>query len=135
MAVVCEADDPAALQTALATYAGSAFQADWVAVMAGDGVLASYGNPPADSYLIALARGASSSRPVVPGLAGPDDLAAAPLATRGARSCSSGGRGTSSGSGNGPSCWPWPASPTTSGVASMPRPILPARHPVGATAG
>jgi hypothetical protein len=84
VAVVCEADDPAALQTALATYAGSAFQADWVAVMAEDRVLASYGNPPVDNYLIALAQGTASSPAVVSGLGGPDDLAAAPLATRGA---------------------------------------------------
>ena len=33
VALVCEADDAAALQRTLATYAGSAFQADWVAVM------------------------------------------------------------------------------------------------------
>src|SRR5882724_4369782 len=84
VAVVCEADDPAALQTALATYAGSAFQADWVAVMSEDRVLASYGNPPADNYLVALAQGAASSPAVASGLAGPDDLAAAPLDTRGA---------------------------------------------------
>jgi hypothetical protein len=84
VAVVCEADDPVALQTALATYAGSAFQADWVAVMDDDGVLASYGNPPADNYLVALAQGAASSPAVASGLAGPDDLAAAPLTSRGA---------------------------------------------------
>jgi hypothetical protein len=84
VAVVCEADDPVALQTALATYAGSAFQADWVAVMDDDRVLASYGNPPADNYLVALAQGAASSPAVASGLAGPDDLAAAPMTTRGA---------------------------------------------------
>jgi hypothetical protein len=47
-------------------------------------VLASYGNPPADNYLVALAQGAASSPAVASGLAGPDDLAAAPLTTRGA---------------------------------------------------
>jgi len=82
VALVCEADDAAALQRALATYAGSAFRADWVAVMAEDRVLASYGNPPADNYLVALASGAASSPAVASGLAGPDDLAAAPLTTR-----------------------------------------------------
>ena len=82
VAVVCEADDVAALQGALATYAGSAFRADWVAVMAEDRVLAGYGNPPADNYLVALARGAASSPAVANGLAGPDDLAAAPLPSR-----------------------------------------------------
>jgi hypothetical protein len=84
VAVVCEADDPAALRSALATYAGSAFQADWVAVMDEDRVLASYGNPPADNYLVALAQGAASSPAVASGLAGPADLAAAPLPTQGA---------------------------------------------------
>src|SRR6184192_2968399 len=74
VAVVCEADD-AALRTALATYAGSAFQADWVAVMDQDRVLAAYGNPPADNYLVALAQGAASSPAVASGLSGPADLA------------------------------------------------------------
>jgi len=82
VALVCEADDAAALRTALATYAGSAFQADWVAVMDKDQVLAAYGNPPADNYLVALAQGAASSPAVASGLAGPADLAAAPLVTR-----------------------------------------------------
>ena len=54
------------------------------AVMDKDRVLASYGNPPADNYLVALAQGAASSPAVASGLSGPDDLAAAPLATRGA---------------------------------------------------
>src|SRR5207253_11217017 len=40
----------------------------------------------------------------------------------GKRSCWSGGPATSSGSGSGPSCWPWPASPTTCGAASTPPP-------------
>src|SRR5437764_327726 len=84
VALVCEAADAAALQQALATYAGTAFRADWVAVMAADRVLASYGNPPADDYLVALASGAASSPAVVAGLAGPADLATAPLAGRGA---------------------------------------------------
>src|SRR2546429_3167829 len=60
VALVCEADDATALPTALATYAGSAFQADWVAVMDKDRVLAAYGNPPAANYLVALAQGAAS---------------------------------------------------------------------------
>jgi hypothetical protein len=94
VALVCEADDPGALQTALATYAGTAFQADWVAVMRGGDVLASCGNPPVDSYLAALAEGSASplpaasgpaaSGPGAPDLAGPDDLAAAQLETAGA---------------------------------------------------
>ena len=84
MALVCEADDAAALQRALATYAGTAFRADWVAVLADDAVLASDGNPPADAYLVALASGATSSPAVASGLAGPADLAAAPLTSRGA---------------------------------------------------
>ena len=84
VALVCEAEDAPALQRALATYAGTAFQADWVAVLAAEQVLASYGNPPAENYLVALASGAASSPAVVAGLAGPADLAAAPLATRGA---------------------------------------------------
>ncbi len=62
VAVVCEADDAVALQNALATYAGSAFH----------------------NYLVALAQGAASSPAVASGQAGPDDLAAAPLTTRGA---------------------------------------------------
>ena len=84
VALVCEADDAAALQTALATYAGSAFRADWVAVMAEGRMLAAYGNPPADNYLVALASGAISSPEVVAGLSGRADLAAAPLASHGA---------------------------------------------------
>ena len=79
VAVVCEAADVTSLQTALATYAGSAFQADWVAVMSEKEVLAAYGNPPADNYLVALAQGAASSPAVTSGLGGPADLAAAPL--------------------------------------------------------
>src|SRR5438270_245360 len=75
VALVCEADDAAALRTALATYAGSAFQADWVAVMDKDQVLAAYGNPPADNYLVALAQGAASSPAVASGLAGPAAVA------------------------------------------------------------
>jgi hypothetical protein len=84
VAVVCEAADVAALQTALATYAGSAFQADWVAVMNEKEVLAADGNPPADNYLVALAQGAASSPAVASGLTGPADLAAAPLPMVGA---------------------------------------------------
>jgi hypothetical protein len=84
VAVVCEAVDAAALQTALATYAGSSFQADWVAVMHGERILAAYGNPPADNYLVALAEGATASPAVASGLAGPADLAAAPLPIVGA---------------------------------------------------
>jgi hypothetical protein len=79
VALVCEAADAPALQRALATYAGSAFQADWVALMAEDRMLAEYGNPPADSYLVALASGAASSPADASGLPGPADLAAAPL--------------------------------------------------------
>ena len=84
VAVVCEADDAAALQTTLATYAGSALRADWAAVMNGDRIVAAYGNPPADNYLVALAEGATSSPAVASGLRGPADLAAAPLAAVGA---------------------------------------------------
>jgi len=84
VAIVCEAGDDAELRTSLAAYAGSAFQADWVAVMDGEQVLAAYGNPPADNYLVALAQGASSSPAVASGLAGPADLAAAPLPMVGA---------------------------------------------------
>ena len=84
VALVCEADNPVALQTSLASYAGTAFQADWVAVVDGDHVLAACGNPPAEDYLVALAQGAASSPAVAEGLAGPDDLATAPLTTMGA---------------------------------------------------
>ena len=84
VAIVCEADDVAALQSSLAAYAGSAFQADWVALMDGERVLAADGNPPADNYLVALAQGATSSPAVASGLAGPADLAAAPLPMVGA---------------------------------------------------
>jgi hypothetical protein len=84
VALVCEADDATALQKTLATYAGSAFQADWVTVMHGGLVLAAYGNPPADAYLVALAEGATSSPAVVSGFTEPDDLAAAPLPAAGA---------------------------------------------------
>jgi hypothetical protein len=84
VAIVCEADDVAALQTSLAAYAGSAFQADWVALMDGERVLAACGNPPADNYLVALAQGAASSPAVASGLTGPADLAAAPLPMVGA---------------------------------------------------
>jgi hypothetical protein len=84
VALVCEADDPGALQKTLATYAGTAFQADWAAVMRSDQVLAACGNPPADNYLVALAEGAASSPAVTSGLAGPADLAAASLDAVGA---------------------------------------------------
>jgi hypothetical protein len=79
VALVCEADDAGTLQKALATYAGTAFQADWVAVMNAEQVLATCGNPPADSYLVALAEGTVASPAVASGLSGPSDLAAAPL--------------------------------------------------------
>ena len=75
VALVCEADDAPGLQQALATYAGAALGADWVAVMAEDRMLAGYGNPPADNYLVALASGAASSPAVA-------DLATAPLHTQ-----------------------------------------------------
>jgi hypothetical protein len=55
-----------------------------VTVMHGGRVLAAYGNPPADAYLVALAEGATSSPTVASGLTGPDDLAAAPLPVVGA---------------------------------------------------
>jgi hypothetical protein len=84
VALVCEADDVTALQKTLATYAGSAFQADWVTIMHGGQALAAYGNPPADAYLVALAEGAASSPTVASGLTGPDDLAAALLPVVGA---------------------------------------------------
>jgi hypothetical protein len=84
VALVCEVDDVSALQTTLATYACSAFQADWVAVLNDGGVLAADGNPPADNYLVALARGAVSSPAVTSGLGGPADLAMAPLPIVGA---------------------------------------------------
>ena len=82
VALVCEADDVPGLQRALATYAGSAFRADWVAVMAEEQILASFGNPPADPYLVALASGTSS--PSGPGEAAPADLATAPLESQAA---------------------------------------------------
>jgi hypothetical protein len=84
VALVCEADDATALRLSLATWAGSAFRADWVAVLHGEHVLAAYGNPPADAYLAALAEGTASSPAVASGLTGPDDLAAAPLPMMGA---------------------------------------------------
>ena len=86
VARVCEAEDAGTLRSALATYAGSAFQADWVAVVDLGRVLAAGGNPPADNYLIALAEGAVSSPPDASGqaAAGPGDLATAPLLTMGA---------------------------------------------------
>lgn len=84
VALVCEADDPGTLQKTLATYAGTAFQADWVAVVAAGGVVADWGNPPAEPYLIALAQAAASSPAVTSGQAGPADLAAAPLEASGA---------------------------------------------------
>ena len=126
VALVCEADDARALQKALATYAGSAFQADWVAVMRGRMSWPSCGNPPADSYLAALAEGAASSPAVASGLPGPPT--SPPRLESAGRCSSSGAQATSSASGNGPSCWPWPASPTTSGTASTPvrRPRPPA---------
>ncbi len=84
VARVCEADDAGSLQTTLATYAGTAFQADWAAVMDEERIFAGYGNPPADNYLVALAQGAASSPAVASGLTGPADLAAAPLPIVGA---------------------------------------------------
>jgi len=84
VALVCEADDAGTLQKTLATYAATAFRADWVAVMSGEQVLATHGNPPVDDYLVALAAGTVSSPAVASGLTGPTDLAAAPLDTVGA---------------------------------------------------
>jgi hypothetical protein len=85
VALVCEADDVGALQNALATYARTAFGADWVAVMDKDKdqVLAACGFPPAENYLMALAQGALSSPAVASGEAGPADLAAAGLDSAG----------------------------------------------------
>jgi hypothetical protein len=84
VALVCEADETGALQKTLATYAATAFQADWVALMAAEEVLATHGNPPADNYLVALAQGTASSPAVASGLTGPADLAAASLDAVGA---------------------------------------------------
>lgn len=79
VALVCEADSPGALQQALATYAGTAFRADWVAVMRADEVLAGCGNPPTDAWLTALVE-AAAEPPVEP----PAELAAAQLEAAGA---------------------------------------------------
>lgn len=61
------------------------FDADWVAVVAEDAVLAAAGESvPGPSVLNALAAGTSASPAVVGGEAGPDDLAVAPLTGRAA---------------------------------------------------
>lgn len=60
------------------------FDADWVAVVTGEDVLASEGAAvPTPSVLSALAAGTAASPAVVGGESGPDDLAVAPLARTG----------------------------------------------------
>jgi len=102
VAVVCEADDAVALQNALATYAGSAFQADWVAVMDEDRVLAALREPAGRQ----LPGGPGPGRRLVTGRrlrpGGPRRPGRRPAHHPGRRPACSGGHATSSGSGNGP---------------------------------
>jgi hypothetical protein len=83
VAAVCGADGPTALRSALTTCAGRTFLADWVALV-DDGELVTWGDAPAEAYLLALAGGAAHSPAVADGSSGPHDLATAQLARRGA---------------------------------------------------
>jgi hypothetical protein len=84
VAVVCEADDLAQLQAALAAYVGHAFRADWVALVGGGKVLCSWKDPPPEPHLLALADGATRSPGVFSGLGDPDDPAMAAVPGRNA---------------------------------------------------
>ena len=69
--------------TVLAERTRDEFEAEWVAVVRDERVLAAAGpSLPASSVLGALAAGTSASPTVVGGETGPDDLAVAPLPTR-----------------------------------------------------
>src|SRR5438128_8898450 len=84
VALVCEADNPAALQAALTTYAGCAFLADWVALLDGNGILASWGDPPDEVHLAALAKPGLEAPAADTGEGGSGTLAVARLPDGGA---------------------------------------------------
>ena len=79
VALVCEADTPAALQAALTTYAGCAFLADWVALLDGDGIVDSWGDPPGEDQLAVLAKPDLDAPPGDAGDGGSGSLAVARL--------------------------------------------------------
>jgi len=84
VALVCEAETPAALQAALTIYAGCAFLADWVALLDGDGILDSWGDPPDEAHLAALAKPDLEAPAPDNGERGWGNLAVAGLPDRGA---------------------------------------------------
>jgi hypothetical protein len=77
VALVCEADNPAALQAALTTYAGCAFLADWVVLLDGDGIVDSWGAPPSEEQLAVLAKCDLEAPPGDAGEGGSGSLAVA----------------------------------------------------------
>jgi hypothetical protein len=81
--LLCEAAGPSDLCATLATYVGRAFLADWVAVTDGDRVAGTWGEPPADDRLVALAAGVTHPDGAHPGPTRPEHMAAAVLAVPG----------------------------------------------------
>lgn len=81
---VCAADDAKDLATRLTARVRSEFNADWAAVLRESELVATSGaDIPDPSVLHAFASGTSASPAVAAGESGPDDLAVAPLDSRG----------------------------------------------------
>ncbi len=78
--LLCEAPDVSHLCATLATYVGRGLLADWVVVMDGERVAESWGKPPPEDSLVALAAGVLNPEVVS---AGPGHLASATLAVPG----------------------------------------------------
>ena len=79
-AVLCETESIDDLHHVLAAHVGREFLADWVALLAGDRVLAGDGDGVPDAAkLAALAAGTAASPLVADGVVGPEDLAVARL--------------------------------------------------------
>jgi hypothetical protein len=81
--LLCEAPDPSHLCATLATYVGRALLADWVAVMDGERVAETWGEPPTEDHLVALAAGVVHPGVVTTAPSGPEHLAAAALVAPG----------------------------------------------------
>ncbi len=80
--LLCEAPDASHLCATLATYVGRALLADWVAVMDSERVAETWGAPPPEDRLVALAAGVLHAD-VVMAASGPGHLASATLAVPG----------------------------------------------------
>ncbi len=85
MLAAADAQRPGDLDTRLVTAALDEFTADWSAIVAGERIVATAGDGlPEPNVLLALAVGTGASPLVASGITGPDDLAVAPMLSRGA---------------------------------------------------